>query len=296
MQAAIGFIGLGNIGEPLCRRLLARDHELVVYDVSATAMARLASAAVTPVQSPREVAERASVVVLSLPNSAIVEEVVLGAEGLVAGFTPGQVLIDTSSSRPSSTRRLAATLAERGVTMLDAPVSGGVVRARSGQLAVMVGGDRAVFEAHRNLFTAFGEQIFYVGGPGNGHLTKALNNLLSATTLASAVETVLLGERAGLDPAILIEVVNASSGRSNSTEVKFPRYILPESYDSGFGLGLLNKDVQIALETAAEVGAPLFLGALAGQLWQTAAVTHGGGDHTEYFQFMREWSGAVERD
>lgn len=296
MPATIGFIGLGNIGEPLCRRLLAHDHELVVYDVSAAAMARLASTAVTPVQSPREVAERAPVVVLSLPSSAIVEEVVLGAEGLSAGFTPGQVLIDTSSSRPSSTRRLAATLAERGVAMLDAPVSGGVVRARAGQLAVMVGGDRAVFEAHRILLAAFGEQIFYVGGAGNGHLAKALNNLLSATTLASAVETVLLGERAGLDPAILIEVVNASSGRSNSTEVKFPRYILPESYDSGFGLGLLNKDVQIALETAVELGAPLFLGALAGQLWQAAAATHGGGDHTEYYQFMREWSGTVERD
>lgn len=287
---------MGNIGEPLCRRLLARDHKLVVYDVSSAAMERLASTAVTPARSPREVAEGAPVVILSLPNSAIVEEVVLGVEGLADGFTPGQVLIDTSSSRPSSTRRLAATLGERGVAMLDAPVSGGVVRARAGQLAVMVGGDRAVFEAHRSVLAAFGEQIFYVGASGNGHLVKALNNLLSATTLASAVETVLLGERAGLDPAMLIEVVNASSGRSNSTEVKFPRYILPESYDSGFGLGLLNKDVQIAVETAAELGASLFLGALAGQLWQAAATRHGGGDHTEYYRFMRELTGAGEQD
>lgn len=287
MTRTVGFVGLGNIGEPLCRRLLARGVELLVHDVNDAAVARLSDSSAIPLPTPRDVAARADVVFLSLPNSAIIEAVALGEDGLIRGFTPGKVLIDTSSARPSSTRRLAALFAERGVTMLDAPVSGGVARAKQGQLAVMVGGDRLVFEAHRDLLTAFGDQIFYLGDVGNGHTAKALNNLLSATTLASAVETVLLAERAGLKPAEFIDVVNASSGRSNSTEVKFPRYIMPESFDSGFGLGLLNKDVTIALETAAECGAPLFIGSLVGQLWAAAAAAYADGDHTEYFRFMR---------
>lgn len=294
MPTAVGFIGLGNIGGPLCRRLLAAGHQLVVYDVNSDAVRRLADTTAVPVSSPREVAEQAAVIFLSLPNSSIVEAVVLGALGLAEGLTSGQVVIDTSSSRPSSTRRLAATLAEQGVAMLDAPVSGGVVRAKEGRLAVMVGGDHAVFNAHQFLLAAFGDQIFYLGASGNGHLAKALNNLLSATTLASAVETVLLGQRAGLDPATFIDVVNASSGRSNSSEVKFPRYILPKSFDSGFGLGLLNKDVQLALESAAELGAPLFVGSLVGQLWQAAAVSRPDGDHTEFYQFMRDLGGYSE--
>jgi 3-hydroxyisobutyrate dehydrogenase-like beta-hydroxyacid dehydrogenase len=173
--------------------------------------------------------------------------------------------------------------------MLDAPVSGGVSSARSGELTVMVGGEREMYERYRPLLRMIGEKVFHVGGTGTGHLAKALNNLLSATTLASAAEAVLLGERAGLAPEALIEVVNASTGRSNSTEVKFPRYILNEAFDSGFSTALYEKDVNIALEAAAEEGFPMPLGDKVGELWHSAVEAgYGPEDHTRIYSFVEE--------
>jgi 3-hydroxyisobutyrate dehydrogenase len=171
--------------------------------------------------------------------------------------------------------------------MLDAPVSGGVLRAREGTLAMMVGGERQIFEQQLELLQSFGKQIFYIGGHGTGHLTKALNNLLSATTLTSAAEVVLLGIRAGLDPAVLIEVVNASTGRSNSTEVKFPRFILTRTFDDGFALALMSKDLNTALGVAEELDFPLAIGSVVNQLWQ-AALNQGLGKegHTTIYKFL----------
>jgi 3-hydroxyisobutyrate dehydrogenase-like beta-hydroxyacid dehydrogenase len=242
-----------------------------------------------PSSSLAELAGSVDVVLLSLPDSNVVERAVLGDGGLMEGFSAGKTLIDMSSSKPSSTRRIAEHLARAGVHMLDAPVSGGVLRAKEGRLALMIGGEREVFERHRELLTSFGDQIFYVGTHGTGHLAKALNNLMSATTLASAAEAVLLGTRAGLAPEILIEVVNASSGRSNSTEVKFPRYVLNRAFDDGFAVGLMNKDLKIALETASEFQYPTFIGSVIGQVWQAAvAAGFGAESHTAIYAFMEE--------
>lgn len=222
LPESLGFVGLGNMGNPMCGRLLEKGIRVRAYDADAGALARAGEAGAVRVASPAEAASGVEVVLLSLPGSEVVEEVVLGDGGLIRGLDRGATLVDMSSSRPSSTRRLAAELERRGVSMLDAPVSGGVARAESGELTVMVGGDKALYERYLSLFRTIGEKVFHVGGIGSGHLAKALNNLLSATTLASAAEAVLLGERAGLDPEALIEVVNSSTGRSNSTEVKFP--------------------------------------------------------------------------
>lgn len=276
----------------MCFCLLDRGYDVFVHDTNPKALEQFRGTPARPASSVAEIARAADVIILSLPNSTVVERVVFGEEGLEEGLSDGKVLIDTSSSRPSSTRRIAAYLGDKGVHMLDAPVSGGVMRAKEGTLAVMVGGEREVLDRCFEVLTSFGEQIFHVGTHGNGHLAKALNNLLSATTLASAAEAVLLGARAGLDPERLIEVVNASSGRSASTEVKFPRYILNRAFDDGFGIGLMNKDMKIALETAEEFGVPMLIGSTSGQVWQTAvAQGFGSESHTAIYAFLEKLAG-----
>jgi 3-hydroxyisobutyrate dehydrogenase-like beta-hydroxyacid dehydrogenase len=288
----LGLIGLGNIGEPVCRQLVERGYEVYVYDADDEATAGLEDTVAEPAVSPEEIASAADVVLLSLPNSSVVEEVVLGEGGLAGGLSPGNVVIDTSSSKPSSTRTIAQKLAEAGVEMLDAPVSGGVMKAREGTLSVMVGGRREVFEGCRPILQAFGDQIFFLGDHGAGHLAKALNNLLSATTLTSAAEAVILAERAGLSAEAFVDVVNASNGRSYSTEVKFPKYILDRSFDDGFATSLMSKDLKIALETAAEMDFPMLIGSAVSQLWQ-AAVAGGNGprNHTEIYAFLEGITG-----
>ena len=289
MKPRLGFVGLGNIGEPVCRQLLAAGYGVLVYDADPKAAAKLEDTTAEPAKNLRALASEADVVLLSLPNSGVVEEVVLGEGGLMEGLSSGKVLIDTSSSKPSSTRDIAAKLAEGGVEMLDAPVSGGVLRAREGRLSVMVGGGREVFERHEDILSSFGEKVFYVGGHGAGHLVKALNNLLSATTLASACEAALLAEKAGIAPETFVEVINASNGRSYSTEVKFPSYILDRSFDDGFALALMNKDVGIALEAAAEMDFPMRVGSQVRELWQTAAERgYASENHTAFYAFLED--------
>jgi 3-hydroxyisobutyrate dehydrogenase-like beta-hydroxyacid dehydrogenase len=287
VKLTLGFVGIGNIGEPVCRRLLDRGYELLIYDVNPEALAQLEDTTAEPAASPETLASRSDVVLLSLPNSDIVEEVVFGKGGLEDGLSAGDTLIDTSSSKPSSTRSIVKRLAAKGVDMLDAPVSGGVLRAREGALAVMVGGKREVYDRCREIFESFGDRIFYVGDHGTGHLVKALNNLLSATTLASAAEATLVAQRAGVAPDAFVEVINASNGRSYSTEVKFPRYIVNRTFDDGFALGLMSKDLKIALETAAEMEFPMPIGSALAQIWQIA-VAHGYGpeNHTAIYAFL----------
>ena len=291
MKPRIGFVGLGNIGFPMCRRLLESGYDVLAYDANPEAVSRLEDTPAEPADSLKALAA-ADVVLLSLPGSDVVEEVVLGEGGLSEGLSSGKVLIDTSSSRPSSTRDLAEKLAESGVGMLDAPVSGGVLRAEEGKLAVMVGGKEEIFEGCREVLEAFGEKVFHVGDHGAGHLVKSLNNLLSATTLASAAEAVILAEKAGVAPETLLEVINAGNGRSYSTEVKFPNFILNRSFDDGFALGLMVKDLKIALETAAEMGHPMFSGSSISQLWQAASARgYGLEGHTSIYAFLENLSG-----
>lgn len=296
MKPKLGFVGLGNIGEPMCRRLLENGYEVSVYDANPEAVSRLGDTPAEPAQSLKALASSAEVVLLSLPGSDVVEQVVLGAGGLAEGLSSGKVLIDTSSSRPSSTRDLAEKLAESGVEMLDTPVSGGVLRAEEGKLAVMVGGKEEVFERCHEILEPFGEKIFHVGDNGAGHLVKSLNNLLSATTLASAAEAVILAEKAGVAPEALLEVINAGNGRSYSTEVKFPNFILDRSFDDGFALGLMVKDLKIALETAAEIGHPMFSGSSISQLWQAASARgYDPEGHTSIYAFLENLSGENQR-
>jgi len=295
MKPRVGFVGIGNMGEPVCRRLLEGGYELLIYDADPEALARLRDTPAVPAASPEALATEADVVLLSLPNSNVVEEVVFGEDGLEEGLSSGKVLIDTSTSRPSSTRGISKRLAAEGIDMLDAPVSGGVLRAREGTLSIMVGGEPAIYEKYRWILESFGDKIFYVGDHGAGHLVKALNNLLSATTLASAAEAALLARRAGVAPDAFVEVINASNGRSYSTEVKFPRYILNRTFDDGFALALMSKDLKIALEAAAEMEFPMPIGSALAQIWEIAVARgYGRENHTAIYAFLEDLLG--ERD
>ena len=285
----LGFVGLGNMGAPICLRLLQHGYQVTVFDVERERMNHLVEAGARAADSLAALGAASDVVLLSLPTSTIIEEVTLSPDGLAHTMRAGSALIDLSSAQPSSSRRIASELATRGVSMLDAPVSGGVPRARDGDLTVMAGGDPELFERYRPILEAFSSAQFHVGPVGAGDLVKALNNLLSATTLASAAEVVSLAERAGLDPERFIDVVNRSSGRSNSTEVKFPRYILNHSFADGFALALMDKDVHIALQAAAEIGAPLPIGSLVARIWRSAAEAgFAQQGHTAIYAYLEE--------
>ncbi|BCB89429.1 NAD(P)-dependent oxidoreductase [Phytohabitans suffuscus] len=276
----IGFVGLGNMGGPMAGRLVAAGHELCVFDVVPALRERFAGSAalaatVTGVST-------ADTVLLMLPDSAVVERVLLG-DGLLDRLRPGTLLVDMSSSDPSRTKELAVTAAKRGVTMVDAPVSGGVAGARAGTLTIMVGGPAEAFERLRPLFDVLGGRVVHAGEPvGAGHAIKALNNLMSAAHLMVTSEALLAGQAFGLDPRVMLDIVNASSGRSGSTETKWPKFVLPGTYDSGFGVRLMVKDMGIALGLQEATGTPSEVSAAALASWAAAAEALApDADHTE---------------
>lgn len=283
---SVGFVGLGNMGLPMSRRLVEAGNTVLGYDVAEPARAALAEAGGTPVSELAEVAA-ADVLILMLPNSAVVEAV-LGDPGLSAALRAGHVVVDMSSSEPAATRALAAALDEHGVHLVDAPVSGGVKGAVGGTLTVMVGGSPAVVDGILPVLEVLGRPV-HAGPVGSGHAIKALNNLLSATHLWITSEAMIAGERFGLDPEVMLAIFNGSSGRSGSTENKWPNFILPGSYDSGFGLRLMLKDMRIAVGLAEQVGAPSVLGADAVALWAEAADgLPERADHTEVARWLTE--------
>lgn len=250
------FVGLGAMGEPMAVRHAAALPTLM-HDRDAAATDRVVAAGgASALPDLAQVPPAVATVVLMLPDSRAVEAVLLGgdgadgADGLLARLGPGTLVIDMGSSEPASTRRLAAVAAGRGIGYVDAPVSGGVSRARSGELAIMVGGAQDDVRAARPHLEPLGTSIVHVGPAGTGHAAKALNNLLSATNLAAVAEVLCIAQREGIDPAIMVEVLNSSTGRSQATEVKYPSHVLTGSFASGFALDLMLKDLAIARELA----------------------------------------------
>jgi 3-hydroxyisobutyrate dehydrogenase len=272
------------MGDPMVRRVAAGGVAVRGYDAAAGATDGLAGV-VTAVDSAADAAAGAPVVILMLPDSDVVEKVVDG--GLLDALGDGALLVDMSSSEPLRTRALARRVAERGVTLVDAPVSGGVSGARAGTLTIMVGGPADAAATLTPLLSLMG-RVRHVGDVGAGHALKALNNLMSAAHLLASSEAILAGERFGLDPAVMLDAVNGSSGRSGSTENKWPNYVLPETYDSGFTAGLMVKDIRIALGLAEATGAPSQLTARTVELWGRAVEQLGpGADHTEIVRWLR---------
>ena len=275
-EGPVLFVGLGAMGTPMATALAQGGHDLLLHDVD-DARAQdpgdeLGARAVTAEDLPAAAAGAAAAV-LMLPDSAVVEAVLLGERGLLALLPAGAVVVDMSSSRPSSTVALAVRAAAAGLAFVDAPVSGGVSRARDASLAVMVGADDEAFARVQPLLEAMGGDITRVGGAGAGHAMKALNNLLSAIGLAAASEVLAVGARFGLEPRTMLDVLNGSTGRNHATEVKMERFVLSGAFDSGFSMRLMVKDLRTALDLAHETGSPVPLSAGALEEWTAALRT-----------------------
>jgi 3-hydroxyisobutyrate dehydrogenase-like beta-hydroxyacid dehydrogenase len=269
-----GFIGLGRMGGAMARRLIKAGHGVVVYDPNAAAVAALAADGAQIAASAQAVADAARIVFLSLPNPQIVAEVVLGTQGIRQGRTI-EVCVDLSTSGPDTAVRLAAGLAERNIASLEAPVSGGIKGARDGTLSLMVAGPPATWERVRPLLEVFGRPFFMGANPGAGQTMKLVNNLLGACAIAITAEGMTLGTKAGLDPQRMIEVLNVSSGRSSATQDKWPRSVLPRTFDFGFASGLCLKDIRLCLAAAQSLGVPLGVGSAVCDLLQRTVSTLG---------------------
>jgi 3-hydroxyisobutyrate dehydrogenase len=273
----LGFIGVGNIGTPMCHHLLQAGHTVLVYDVNASNLARMVNLGAQQAESPRAVAQACDIVFSSLPGPREVEQVALGHDGIIAAARPGLLYVDLSTNFPVMARRVCAALAAQGVTMLDAPVSGGVAGAERGTLAVMVGGDKPAFDRCRPLLAHFGANIFHVGTIGAGCVAKLVNNMLAFANTVTACEGMLLGTRAGVDPQLLHDIIQASSGASWAMR-QFPQKIFVGDFTAGFTIDLAYKDLRLALELGDELAVPLLMGSICINLMRQARANGHGGD------------------
>ncbi|RPJ47277.1 MAG: NAD(P)-dependent oxidoreductase [Betaproteobacteria bacterium] len=289
----VGFVGIGAMGTPMAGNLARAGYPLVVFDLDATRTAALAREhAVTVAASLAEVGAAANILITMLPDGKAVRTALCGDSDsfrdCVLERAPQQALvIDMSSSSPLGTRELGRLLAARGTPFIDAPVSGGVKGAVAASLAIMVGGDKAIFERVRPLLAKMGSQLFHAGPLGSGHAIKALNNYVSAAGLVAACEAIIAAERFGLDPAVATDIINASSGMNNTTKNKVKQQMLNGAFGAGFATALMAKDVRTALEVVASTGTPADLARHCAAFWTAAADDlPAGADHTAVFKLL----------
>lgn len=254
----VGFIGLGNMGNPMAASLLRAGHSLRVHDLCADRAANLLEAGAAWASSARETAADADAVITSLPGPAVVEEVVLGDDGVLEGLTRGSVYIDTSTGEPGLIRRIAAEGARRGIDVLDAPISGGVFGARDASLTVFVGGEQAVFDRYEPLLRGMGSTVVRMGDIGSGVATKLVNNFMMFINFIGACEGMAIGARAGLDPKLLIDAIRPSMGQSRMMERCLSRFLEGKSLYSAIDLGVKDMHLGVGLGKALEV--PLEIG------------------------------------
>jgi 3-hydroxyisobutyrate dehydrogenase len=267
---ALGFIGLGQMGGRVARRLLSEGFSVTGYDPVAAALQTVVDAGATPGTTPKDVASRSAYVLLCLPSSHEVRQVCLGPDGVAEGGRRGTVVIDLTSGEPDDTISIARDLAERGIRMIDSAVSGGggAAGALEGKLTVIAGGDTDLFEQCLPILEAIATKIFHVGPIGSGHLTKTLNNLLVATTLLATAEAMVVATKAGLNPTTVVAALQASSGRNFATERRFPVFVLKGNYgpESGGLLRYLVRDVHQAVEAGRALEIPMFISSLIHEL------------------------------
>src|SRR5437868_2732090 len=259
-MAVLGFIGVGRMGGPMASRLLDAGRQLCIYDVSAEATKPFAARGAQIAASPAEVASQAEIVLASLPTPDIVRAVALGGNAGLINGAKVRLMIDLSTTGPGVASEVAGQLAERRIGWVDAPVSGGVTGARAGTLAVMVSCPKATFAEIEPILKTFGKTFFTGEKPGLGQSAKLANNLLAAAAMVATSEVMAMGVKAGLDPKVLLDIINASSGRNSATQDKFPRAILPRTFDFGFATGLSYKDVRLCIEEAEAMGVPMVVG------------------------------------
>ena len=291
MTKPVGFIGLGMMGGPMASHLIDAGYALTVCDVRRESVAALTAKGARAAASPAEVASAAETVLLSLPTPAIVREVALGKDGLATG-SKVKTMIDLSTTGATMAREIAAALAAKNIVAVDAPVSGGVAGAIKGTLAVMVACPRAMFAELEPMLKHIGK-VFHIGErPGMGQTMKLANNLLSATAVVATCEAVAFGVKSGLDAGLMIEVINAGSGRNTASQDKFPKSILPRTFDFGFAMGLMYKDVKLCLDEAQAAGVPMSVATAVRDLWRRGFEELGGDkDFTAIAQLIERAAG-----
>jgi 3-hydroxyisobutyrate dehydrogenase-like beta-hydroxyacid dehydrogenase len=287
----LGFIGLGQMGGPMSRRLIEAGYKLCVHDTDERALKALTDLGATPATSPREVADVAEIVFTSLPTPPVVRAVALDQGGLIEGSRV-RVMVDLSTTGTVVAREVAAALGEKDIVWADAPVSGGVKGAAAGTLAVMLSCPNATRDEIGGILEVFGN-VFHVGeAPGLGQIVKLGNNLLSTAALTLTSEVVAMGVKAGLDPTVMVDIFNVSTGRNSATQDKFPRNIIPRSFDAGFATGLAYKDVRLCVDEAEALGVPMVAGAVIRELMAVTNARYGGdSDFTSVAKLLEEWAG-----
>ena len=291
MAKEIGFIGIGKMGGPMAGRLVDAGYLVHAFDQRKHAIDAIVSKGGIAASSPADMASKVETILVSLPTPEIVKQVVLGDRGLAEG-TRVKTYVDLSTTGPSVAAEVAAVLAEKGIVTLDAPVSGGVGGARKGTLAVMVSGPRNVCDALRPVFEIIGK-CFYIGDKaGMGQVMKLANNMLSATAMAASAEVMVMGVKAGLDPRVMIDVINAGTGANTAIRDKFPKAILTRSFDHGFATGLMYKDIKLCLDEAERLHAPMWVCSAVRQLWSETNGQFGPeSDFTTIVQLVEQWAG-----
>ena len=263
----IGFIGLGKMGFPMARRLIEAGHKLVVFDQRKEAVDQLVALGAEAASSPKDVADRAETVLASLPSLQASLEVATGKDGVIDGKKIKR-FVDLSTVGSHMAVRIHDLLAKRDIVQLDSPVSGGVGGAEKGTLAVMVSGPRADFDTVKPALAVIGKVFFIGEKPGSAQTMKLANNFLSATAMVATSEAVVMGVKSGLDPAVMIDVINAGSGLNTASRDKFPRSVLPRTFDFGFATGLMVKDVRLCLEEMKSLGLSMEVAEAVGRLWE----------------------------
>ena len=290
-MASIGFVGLGNMGRPMALNLLAKGFALVVHDTDPAKVEPLRAKGATVVESAEQVAAATSRMICMVETTAQAETVIAGAHGIIRTAKPGHIVICMSTIDPFAARRLGDTLAKSGIAMLDAPVSGGTVRAESGELSVIGGGAPETFEACRDLFKAMGTKIFHVGDLGQGLAMKLVNNMLVQVNAVAVAEALVLGVKAGLDPKTIYEVIRVSTGTSNAFERGVPK-ILSRDFSATGTIDISFKDQELETAFAKQLGAPLLLANVSQQVYQMArAAGLGKQDGTAIIQVLEKLAG-----
>jgi 3-hydroxyisobutyrate dehydrogenase-like beta-hydroxyacid dehydrogenase len=289
----IGFIGLGNMGQPMARRLIAAGHKLIVFDTRNDAVAPLVALGAQVASSPADVADRVETVMASLPSLQISEKVALGEGGVIQGKRIKR-FIDLSTTGATVAAKIAAVLAKKNIVQIDCPVSGGVGGATKGTLAVMVSGPKAEIDLVKDVLAVFGK-VFVIGEkPGMAQTMKLANNFLSATAMAATSEAVAMGVKAGLDPAVMIDVINAGSGRTTASDGKFPQAILPRTFNYGFATALMLKDVRLCVEQAKSLDVPNSVMSAVLDQWETTNKEFGGdSDFTAIVKMIEQRAGVI---
>jgi 3-hydroxyisobutyrate dehydrogenase len=269
----LGYVGLGNMGAALARRLV-RQHKLRVFDLRPEAMKRLADHGATPTQSPRALAAECDLVMTCLPTSKEVRDAILGADGLASGLKSGSVIADMTTGDPNQTRAMARELAAKAITLIDAPVSGGPHGADAGTIAIMVGAPADLYPRVKAILETISPNIFHCGEVGTGHVMKLVNNVIAASVRTVTFEAVAMGIKNGLSLQTCAEVLAKGSGRSYTTEVTLPRFVRGE-LKTNFSLGLMHKDVRLATELGIASASPMHVSNLVREIFQVALNEHG---------------------